>query len=184
MEEFIIVVDIEASGPSPGLNALLSIGACTLGENQKTFYIELQPDKKDFEPEAMAINQLSLDALSEEGISPKKAMQAFSNWIAEVTPGNCKPLFVAFNAPFDWMFINDYFHRYLGTNPFGYKALDIKAFFMGLYGTDWENTSHLKISQFYRKETEFTHHALQDALDEAKLFRIMLEESQNKNKRR
>ena len=27
------------------------------------------------------------------------------------------------------MFVNDYFHRFLGRNPFGHAALDLKAFF-------------------------------------------------------
>jgi DNA polymerase III epsilon subunit-like protein len=184
MEEFFIIVDIETSGPNPGSYALLSIGACTLGENPHTFYIQLQPDKKDFDLEAMQINKLPFDELAKNGTPPQKAMQEFAKWINDITPKNSTPVFVAFNAPFDWMFINDYFHRHLGENPFGYKALDIKAYFMGLFGSDWDDTSHKKIAQFFGIKLDFSHHALQDALDEAQLFKIMLEENQKRKRRR
>ena len=50
-------------------------------------------------------------------------------------------MFVGFNAAFDWMFVADYFERYLGRNPFGYTALDIKAFAMGRLGGTWADTS-------------------------------------------
>ena len=40
-------------------------------------------------------------------------------------------MFVGFNASFDWSFVNWYFHKFVGTNPFGVAALDIKAYYMG-----------------------------------------------------
>jgi hypothetical protein len=39
------------------------------------------------------------------------------------------------------MFVNSYFHRFLGRNPFGHAALDMKAFFMGLTGVKWSETA-------------------------------------------
>ena len=44
-------------------------------------------------------------------------------------------VFVGFNAPFDWSFVNYYFHRFLGHNPFGFTAVDIKAYYMGAADT-------------------------------------------------
>ena len=44
-------------------------------------------------------------------------MQGFADWVAEITPPDHRPVFTAFNAPFDWMVVNEYFHRYLGYNP-------------------------------------------------------------------
>ena len=44
------------------------------------------------------------------------------------------------NAPFDWSFINYYFHKYLGMNPFGFSALDVKAYYMGATGCSWRDT--------------------------------------------
>ncbi len=35
--------------------------------------------------------------------------------------------FVAFNASFDWMFVKDYFHRFLGRNTFGHADVQDQA---------------------------------------------------------
>lgn len=174
--EYYIVVDIEAAGPSPSDFALLSIGACTLENPRQTFYIELKPDSEKTVSQAMKIHNLSMVKLQNNGILPINALSTFAQWIKQVTPANAKAVFTAFNAPFDWMFVNDYFHRYLGHNPFGHKALDMKAFFMGLHQVSWEKTSHSNIVQYYNKKSNLTHHALEDAIAEAQLFELMLEE--------
>lgn len=172
-QECYIVVDVEASGPSPSEYALLSIGACTLEEAGQTFYAELQPDRRAFISEAMVVSGLSLDRLTAEGLPPAEAMQAFADWVAQVVPPDARPVFVAFNAPFDWMFVNDYFHRYLGHNPFGHSALDIKAYYMGMHGVTWSETSHAQVGKRYAAKEELTHHALGDAVDEAEILRAM-----------
>ena len=182
-EEFYIIVDIEASGPFPGQYALISIGACTLHKPRKTFYIELQPDSEAFVPQAMEVNKLSLETLLKHGVPPKAAMQKFSNWISQTTPDEAQPVFVAFNAPFDWMFVNEYFHRYLGENPFGYSALDIKAFYMGFKAVTWQETSHKEICKKYSLGQELTHNALEDAEHEADLFHKFMLEVKNEKRR-
>ena len=179
-KDFYIVVDVETSGPTPGKYALLSIGACTISKPRQTFYVELQPDVEEVLGEAMHINKLSLDELRKAGLPPREALAQFSDWIHEVLPENHKAVFTAFNAPFDWMFINHYFHKYLGLNPFGYKALDIKAFYMGVYGVSWSDTSHNKVSAKLTHNQELPHHALKDAIMEADLFEMILEESLKK----
>lgn len=178
--EIYIVVDVEASGPSPGEHSLLSIGACTLPEPRDKFYVELQPDSAEFTAEAMAVHQLSLDTLAADGVPPEEAMRRFAAWLEQVVEPGAQPVFVAFNAPFDWMFVNTYFHRYLGHNPFGHKALDIKAYFMGLHGIPWAETSHWHILRHYANHSQLTHHALRDALAEADLFQAMLTEAKLK----
>ena len=107
-------------------------------------------------------------------MEPKEAMSAFTDWVRRVVPENARPVFVAFNAPFDWMFINDYFHRYLGENPFGHSALDIKAYFMGQTGIDWSETSMKHISSHFLEERRLTHNALKDAQDQAEIFQKVL----------
>ena len=179
-QESYIVVDVEASGPSPDRHAMLSLGACTLPEPRHTFYVELQPDSAECLPEAMAVHQLSLEVLAEEGLPPREAMQQFADWVEQVVEPGVHPVFVAFNAPFDWMFVNTYFHRYLGYNPFGHKALDIKAYFMGLHDVPWLETSHRSILNHYANHSKLTHHALKDALAEADLFQAMITEANRK----
>jgi DNA polymerase III epsilon subunit-like protein len=173
-KDFFIVVDVETSGPSPSQYALLSIGACTLAQPEETFYVELRADSDAFLPEAMAVNKLDLEKLHRDGCDPRQAMIDFEDWIARIVPQGRQPVFTAFNAPFDWMFINVYFHRYLGRNPFGHKALDMKAFFMGRHLVGWAETSYHRVKAHYALDKPLAHDALQDALDTAELFRAML----------
>ena len=179
-EDFYIVVDVETAGPTPGAHALLSIGACTLGDPRQTFYIELQPDAVEVVEESMQINKLSMAALRRAGLPPREALAQFASWIDRVRPENAKAVFTAFNAPFDWMFIHQYFHKYLGFNPFGHKALDIKAYYMGVYGVSWSETSHDTVSAKLTHNRQLPHHALQDAIMEAELFELILAESLRK----
>ena len=172
-----ISVDVETSGPSPGTYSLLSIGACDVYNPQNTFYIEMKPINKNKIIEALKISGLDWDYLQNEGLSPTEAMSRFTEWLSETCQGNQSPIFVAFNAPFDWMFIQYYFQRFLGYNPFGYSALDIKAYYMGLHGVPWTETSMKHVSKRYLDNRKLEHHALRDALDQAEIFRLMLAES-------
>jgi DNA polymerase III epsilon subunit-like protein len=173
-DEVLICVDVETAGPVPGQYAMLSIGACLVMNIAANFYIELKPDREDVVPEALAISGLDMDALQKNGEDPVAAMKAFASWVNVIAPAPARPVFVAFNASFDWMFINDYFHRYLGENPFGHSALDIKSYFMGQMGVNWADTSMQRISSFFLEERRLTHNALRDAQDQAEIFQKIL----------
>lgn len=179
-KDFYIVVDIEAAGPEPIQYPMLSLGAATILQPQETFYIELQPDSMNFQPEALSISGLSMEDLSVSGVPPADALQQLAGWVQNVTPEGHAPVFTAFNAPFDWMFVNTYFYRYLGYNPFGHKALDIKALFMGLYRVPFSATSHYYICEHFGETSNLTHHALEDAVQEAKLLNRLLDELRGK----
>ena len=174
--ETFVSVDVETAGPNPGQYSMLSIGACMVCDPQRTFYVELQPVNDDFKPEALAVAKLSLEELALHGLPPAEAMARFEAWALAELPADRRPIFVAFNAPFDWMFVCDYFYRYLGRNPFGYTALDLKALHMGLAGVPWAETSMRHVAARYLDDRQLTHHALQDALDQAELLRNMLAE--------
>lgn len=169
-----ICVDVETAGPVPSQYALLSIGACTLGLPRATFYAELQPDKDLTDPEAMAVHNLDMLKLQQDGLPPEVSLLQFRNWVNAVTPAGQKPVFVAFNAPFDWMFVHDYFMRYLGENPFGHSAIDIKAVYMGFSGKPWVETSGKYLHNIYNESKALTHNALEDAIEQAVIFQGIL----------
>ncbi len=170
-----ISVDVETAGPNPGSFALLSIGACTLIHPRQTFYVELKPDRFDFQPQAMEIHGLDLDRLAREGVPPREALLRFEDWIGAAVPKDRQPIFLAFNAPFDWMFLNDYFYRYLGRNPFGHSALDIKAYYMGASKVPWCQTSGSEMRRIFLGGKNLSHNALEDAVEQAVLFEKILE---------
>ena len=182
-----VSVDVEASGPSPGRYSLLAIGACLVVDPGYGFYVELKPMPGALaRPEALAVSGLALEELAERGLSPEEAMARFEAWLQQVVPPSerMRPVFVAFNAPFDWMFVADYFHRFLDRNPFGHTALDMKAFYMGLTGVEWDDTRMPRIAAHYPDIRPLSHHALRDAQDQAALFRKMLAEASTKREER
>jgi ribonuclease T len=169
-----ISVDIETAGPNPSDYAMLAIGACRTDQPDVSFYVELKPDRDAIHPSALEISGLDFDRLKREGIPPRDAMQAFERWLLEQTPGHESLIFVAFNAAFDWMFVADYFHRYLSHNPFGHRALDIKALYMGVHGVDWEATSMADVTRKLGITIQLTHNARKDALDQAFIFNTLI----------
>lgn len=171
-----ICVDVEAAGPNPGDYSLLSIGAATVREPRRSLYIELQPVNERQTEQAAAVHGLSMERLAVEGLAPKEALRRLEAWLKEVAEPGEEIVFVAFNAPFDWMFINVYFQRFLKHNPFGHRALDIKALYMGMQGVDWAETTHQAISQHYGLRDSLPHQAEEDAIQEAEIFAAMLAE--------
>lgn len=172
-KEVFICVDVETAGPNPADYALLSIGAALVSDPQRSFYVELQPDKLAQTDEAERTHKLDLARLATSGQPPREAMARFAEWV-QAQVGEGEPVFVAFNAPFDWMFVNDYFHHYLGRNPFGHRALDIKAAFMGRSGQPWAQMSYQHISAHYHQPEALDHNAERDAQQGAALFAAIL----------
>jgi len=170
-EEVFISVDVETSGPIPGEYSMLSIGACAVETPEEQFECLLKPITDRADPAAMAVSGLSLERVRCDGLDPAEAMTKFKDWVTR-TAGKGRPVLVAFNAPFDWSFVNYYFHRFLGANPFGFAALDIKAYYMGAAQTSWHDTRSSVMRRTLGTSAEGNHDALCDALAQAELFRL------------
>jgi DNA polymerase III epsilon subunit-like protein len=174
--ETLVSVDVETAGPVPALHSLLSIGACLVDDPEQGFYVELRPELAASRPEAVAVSGLSMDELARSGVPAAEAMAGFERWLGEVVPAGHTAVLVAFNAPFDWMFVADAFERHLGRNPFGHSALDIKAYAMAVTGSTWADTSMRDLAPRFLAGRELSHHALADARDQAELFRVLRSE--------
>ncbi len=183
--EIYISVDIEASGPIPGEYSMLSLGAAVVGNISQNFYVELKPITEKFIAEALKVSQFSLEELQKNGVEPAAAMKLFAEWIAQVSTEK-RPVLVAFNATFDWQFVNYYFHRFLGRNPFGISGLDIKAYYMGKKGCSWGETAKRRFDEEFLSGRKHTHNARDDALEQAEMMEKMMKCSlviaENKNK--
>jgi ribonuclease T len=176
--ERFISVDVETAGPTPGDYAMISIGGCPVDEPERGFYIELKPDRDAVVDSALAVSGLSMETLATEGADPRDAMEEFAQWIRDVVPPQThRPVFVGFNAVFDWMFVNEYFVRYGIENPFGHGGLDIKSYYVGMMGSTWEETSMRHLSPKYLSGRPLSHNALGDARDQAELFRRISEDA-------
>lgn len=174
-KEVFISVDVETTGPIPGEYSMLSIGACLVDTPNQCFECLLKPLNQNFVPEALAVTGFKLATLEEIGQLAEEAMKDFAGWVSSVCGAADIPVFVGLNAPFDWSFINYYFHRFLGDNPFGFSALDIKAYFMGVTGSAWRDTRSSAIAKRVSPKLKGDHSALNDAIYQAELFRLTRE---------
>ena len=174
-DEVLISVDVEASGESPSNGSLLSIGACLVDDPSVGIYLELKPvPDMPWSAEAEGVHKLTREDLGRDGLEPAEAMRRLDDWVRDTAAGRW-PVFVGFNAPFDWMFVADAFWRYLGRNPFGISALDLKSLYMGSHGvTSWEQTRKVHIERRLGVRFEHTHNALEDARDQARLAQVLL----------
>jgi hypothetical protein len=83
-------------------------------------------------PEALSISGYSR-AEHMEFPEPERAMKEFHDWIAKTNKGG-RATFVSDNPAFDWSFINWYFWKFAGANPFGHSGRRIGDFAAGLAG--------------------------------------------------
>lgn len=173
----LVSVDIEATGPAPGEFSMVSLGSWVIGEHGRTFYAELKPITEKYDKKAMAVAMpgRTHDSLYETGEDPATVMRRFSDWVEEIREGDrFEPIFLAHNAPFDWMFVAWYMWRFIGRNPFGWSALDMRAYFMALSGNDWQKTRLEDMKKSFKAKRSHKHHALEDAIEQGELFERML----------
>ena len=174
--EAFVSVDIEADGPIPGEFSMSSFGAVLVDAPEQTYYRELRPISEKWDPRAAAVAGLDREKLIAEGAAPEDAMRDFAAWLDEVCATR-RPVLVAFNASFDWMWMHWYFVKYLGRDPFGISGLDIKAYAMGALARErWSETTKRELMKDRRLHTDLphTHHALDDAREQADLFAKLL----------
>jgi ribonuclease T len=177
-------VDIETSGPAPGIHNLLSVGITQVrrfeGRYQllEDFYLEVRPTFPGYYEAAMAIHGLDAEKLKREGVPPKDAMHRIATWVKQRQKDQKeRPIFLAHNAPFDWMFIAWYFAYTEVENPFGHSALDLKALAMGHLRIPWNQTSLKQIGVLLRmpeRDISRLHHAGADARYQATVFATLM----------
>ena len=163
----LISVDVEADGPAPGLYSMVSFGAVLVKDMRETFFSTTAPISEDYK-------QATLDFLGitreehEKYTNPFYAMHSFHDWIKEVSKGG-KPIFIADNPAFDFAYINYYFHRFMGVNPFGYSGRRISDLYCGLKKHGYAKWKHLR-------KTKHTHDPVDDAMGNAQVINYMIDE--------
>lgn len=158
------MIDDETDGPAPGLFSMICFGAVVVRPGlADTFYGRCKPISENWEPEALAVSGFTREQTMEFE-NPAETMQKFFEWINRVTVG--KPMFIADNDCFDWQFINYYFHKYLGKNPFGYSGTNLGSLYKGLVGDCYKNFKHLR-------KTKHTHDPVMDSMGNAEALLYM-----------
>jgi len=179
MEEIYVSTDVEADGPIPGPNSMLSFASAAYRADKTlvgTFEANLitlpnaEGDPKTMEwwqsqPEAWA-------ACRANPRDPASVMPEYVAWL-KALPG--KPVFVAYPAAYDFMFVYWYMIKFAGESPFSHSALDIKTFAMALLGGDYRASTKRNMPREWFDDLPHTHVALDDAKGQGALFCNMLE---------
>lgn len=156
----LIFVDCEAYGGAPVTGQLTEFGAVEYPK-LRTFHGIIVPSKPDpFNPAV---------PLPAEPVDHRRAKQVFvdfSDWLNQVCGTSSRPVFVSDNVAYDWQWINDGFHRYLGRNPFGHSGRRISDYYAGLV-RDFSKTQKWKKLRI----TKHDHNPVHDALGNAEAFR-------------
>lgn len=179
--------DVETDGSIPGPYSMLSFGIVYAGqfdgreftrptEFGRTFYRELQPISEAFDPEALRVNGLDRNRLLLEGSDPAAAMTEAGNWIQEVA-ADTKPVLIAYPLSFDWAWLYWYFTRFSKSgSPFGHsRCFDIKTAFAVKAQLPIAAAGRSRVFQWFEPRHTHTHHALDDAIEQAEIFADIFE---------
>lgn len=93
---------------------------------------------------------------------PVEAMKEYVRWL-KTLPG--EPVFVAYPAAFDFMFVYWYLRAFAGESPFSFSALDIKTYAMRILRTTYRNTTKKRMPKEWFDPLPHTHKALDDAIE-------------------
>jgi DNA polymerase III alpha subunit (gram-positive type) len=149
-----VSVDIEADGPAPGIYSMVCFGAVIVEPGfNRTFYGKLKPISSEWIPDALAISGFTREETSKFD-DPYDVMLSFEEWIKDNIDG--RPILWADNNGFDAAFINYYFHRYLGRNPFGWSSSNIGSLYKGVVKDIDKKFTHLR-------RTVHSHNPVDDA---------------------
>lgn len=205
-DEFYVSVDVEATGPIPGDYSLSSIGAFIAGarrldgtferfdykEARNKFYVELKPITDNFVPEAIKVGllegfdkvaedhdgSLRLQWMKNHGADAGEAMKRFADWVTDAGKRlNARPLFAAYPASFDWMYVYWYMTHFGVDSPFGFSGVrDMKEMYATKAGVPYKLASKRSMPKnLLESDAPHDHHALNDAIGQGHFLMNLLE---------
>jgi hypothetical protein len=181
MPEVYVSTDVETDGPIPGPHSMLSFASAAYRADKTllgTFSANLEtlpgatghPATMAWwkgRPEAWAATRTDLQP-------PHVALPAYVHWLKSL-PG--RPVFVAYPAGFDFLFVYWYLIRFAGESPFSFSALDIKTYAMAMLRVEYREAVKRHMPKRWFDPLPHTHQALDDALEQGALFCNMLAEN-------
>jgi DNA polymerase III alpha subunit (gram-positive type) len=184
MMEVYFSTDIEADGPIPGRNSMLSFGSAAFlpdGTMVDTYSANL-----DTLPEAtqdldtMEWWKGQKEAWDAHRVNTRPAevvMPEYVQWVKDVCKKhNAKPVFVGYPAGFDFLFMYWYMRAFAGESPFSFSALDIKTAAMVQLNTDYRAATKKRFPKKWFGKRRHTHVALDDAIEQGEMWCNMLKD--------
>ena len=180
MPEIYVSTDVESDGPIPGPHSMLSFASAAYRADKTllgtfTANLELLPGAQG-DPRTMAWWQQhreAWEATRQNLEAAEAAMPRYVAWIKSL-PGT--PVFVAYPAGYDFLFVYWYLIRFAGESPFSFSALDIKTYAMAMLKTEYRASVKRNMPKRWFDDVPHTHVALDDAIGQGRLFCNMLRE--------
>lgn len=178
--EVYVSTDVETDGPIPGPHSMLSFASAAFdpdGTPRGTFTANLHlldgaaphPDTARFwaqHPDAFAATRSDLQ-------TPEAALGGYVAWVRGL---GGRPVFVAYPAGFDFLFVYWYLMRFVGESPFGFSALDLKTMAMTMMRSEYRAATKRNMPRRWFSDRRHTHVALDDAIEQGEMFVKMLAE--------
>ncbi len=180
MSEIYVSVDIEADGPIPGPNSMLSLGAVALLESGKEVgafevnFEELEGAKGD--PGTMEWwskqDREVWAHIRKNPVSPKKGMASFVEWVNQMAKQENLPVVcVAYPVGFDFTFIYHYIRSCGLESPFSFSCLDIKSYAAAVLNIPYRKAVKKNMpKEWFKGLPPHTHKGLDDAREQGLLF--------------
>ena len=190
--EIYISVDIEADGPLPGPNSMLSLGAAAFVLEEKEG--ELVPrlvstwtaNFQEIEGATMDKNTKVFweknpaawaECRKEPLLKADLAMESFAKWVVSFKrQSGYRPVFVGAPAGFDFTYVYWYLIRFYGSSPFSFSALDMKTYVSAVMDLPYHDSGKRSYPRRWFTNLPHTHVALDDAIEQGYLFCHMLKE--------
>jgi hypothetical protein len=135
-----------------------------------TFYRELRPISEEWDPQALAVSGLDRATLLRDGADPGLAMAELTEWV-RTTAGSARPVFVAYPACYDWLFVYWYLMRFVGSSVFGHSGcFDMKTMYATKARVLMGAAGKRAMPRHLHSRRHHTHNALDDAIEQADLF--------------
>jgi hypothetical protein len=187
--ELYISIDVETDGPIPGQNSMLSLGAAaflpgdpepvaSFSRNLRTL-VDASPDPDTTkwwktQPEAWKVCR-------ENPEDPGFVMGNFKNWVESISQMyEAKPVCVAYPSGFDFLFVYWYLIRFTKESPFSFSCIDIKTYAMSMLKKGYRECSKKGMPKEWFPEDKHTHRAIDDAIEQGKIFMNILKENAHK----
>ena len=188
--------DIEADGPSPAFNNMISIGIVFTNTDGKV----VDEFLGDFKPllnhpeDADTMkhfwyrdenNRAELKRIQENAKDAMETMDDLNNFLKKLKAKRIN--WVARPAAYDWQWLNYYFHLYKNENPkaipIGFKAIcarTMRDVYQAQFGVGRKEME--KIAKKWAGDESMTHNPLDDARFQAKVYHALYNELLNSKK--
>lgn len=180
MAEIYVSTDVEADGPIPGPHSMLSFASAAFTAD-KTLVATFEANLTTLpgaagHPRTMAWWQTQPQAWAACRANPRDPAVVMPEYVAWLNALPGKPVFVAYPAAYDFMFVYWYLIRFAGESPFSHSALDIKTYAMALLGGGYREAVKDNTPAEWFDPLPHTHVALDDAKEQGAMFCNMLAE--------